>query len=141
MKMRLSRTTLTAALVAVLLLFGGCGDDDDSSGTDETRDETAETDAAPASGDAANGRDLYVETCQTCHGPEAEGVDGLGKPLVGSEFLASSSSEELVGFVKVGRPSSDPENTTGVDMPPKGGNPALSDEEIVDIAAYMESLN
>jgi cytochrome c5 len=27
-----------------------------------------------------------------------------------------------------------------VDMPPKGGNPALSDAQLLDIIAYMRSL-
>jgi disulfide bond formation protein DsbB len=139
--MKTTHPILAGALVAVLLLFGGCGDDDDSSGTDETTDDTAETDAAPAAGDAAAGSEVYGDTCAACHGPDAEGVDGLGKALAPSEFVATSSADELVAFVKVGRPSSDPENTTGVDMPPKGGNPALTDEDIANVVAYTQSLN
>ncbi|MCP4087133.1 MAG: cytochrome c, partial [Actinomycetia bacterium] len=30
---------------------------------------------------------------------------------------------------------------TGVDMPVKGGNPALSDEDLIDIVAYLKSIN
>jgi disulfide bond formation protein DsbB len=46
----------------------------------------------------------------------------------------------MLTFIKTGRPSGDPLNTTGVDMPPKGGNPALSDEQILDIVAYIRTL-
>ena len=45
-----------------------------------------------------------------------------------------------MAFVKTGRPASDPLNTTGVDMPPKGGNPAMTDQQIMDVIAYMRSL-
>jgi hypothetical protein len=47
---------------------------------------------------------------------------------------------ELLEFVKTGRPVGDPLNTTGVDMPPKGGNPALSDVQILDIIAHIRTL-
>ena len=45
-----------------------------------------------------------------------------------------------MAFIKTGRPASDPANTTGVDMPPKGGNPAMTDQQIMDVIAYMRSL-
>lgn len=93
-----------------------------------------------SAGDGAAGQEQYEMLCVACHGPGGVGVEGLGKPWTDSEFIASSSDDELLEFVKTGRPISDPENTTGVDMPPRGGNPALSDEQIVDIIAYMRAL-
>ena len=51
------------------------------------------------------------------------------------------SDEQLLAFIKTGRPTSDPANTTGVDMPPKGGNPALTDAQIVDIIAFIRTLH
>ena len=62
------------------------------------------------------------------------------RPFTTSDFLREKSDEEMVEFIKVGRPSGDPLNTTGVDMPPKGGNPALTDEQILDIIAYVRTL-
>ena len=47
----------------------------------------------------------------------------------------------MLEFVKVGRPTGDPLNTTGVDMPPKGGNPALSEEDLYDIVAYIRAIH
>ena len=68
------------------------------------------------------------------------GIDGLGKTLVASEFAIGLPDAELMLFLATGRPSSDPLNTTGVDMPPKGGNPALDDQDLADIVAYLRTL-
>jgi disulfide bond formation protein DsbB len=40
----------------------------------------------------------------------------------------------------VGCSTSDPENTTGVAMPPKGGNPSLSDGDLQNVVAYIRTL-
>jgi len=79
-------------------------------------------------------------TCAGCHGVDVTGVTGLGKNLVGSEFITGISDADLAAFIKKGRPISDPANTTGIDMPPKGGNPALNDEKIDGLVAYIRSL-
>ena len=96
---------------------------------------------ASAAGDAEKGKVLFASTCAACHGPTAEGVKGLGKDLTTSEFIAGLSDEELLAFVKKGRDMSDPLNTTGIAMPPKGGNPALQDEQITDIIAFIRSIH
>jgi disulfide bond formation protein DsbB len=93
---------------------------------------------APA-GDPVKGEELFV-TCAACHGPEGEGVEGLGKDMTASEFIAGKTDDELVEFIKVGRAPDDPLNTTGVAMLPKGGNPALTDEDLYDIVAYIRTL-
>ena len=90
--------------------------------------------------DTPNGADLFFGTCSACHGPDGRGLPNLGKDLVTSEFIAGTSDEDLLTFVKMGRPLWDPANTTGIDMPPKGGNPALSDEDIMSIIAYLRSI-
>ncbi len=95
---------------------------------------------AVAAGDPAKGRELFV-TCSACHGPEGQGVQGLGKDMTHSEFIAGLSDAELLAFIKQGRSVSDPLNTTGVDMPPKGGNPALTDEQLMDIIAFIREIH
>ncbi len=87
------------------------------------------------------GRDLFVSMCSSCHGPNGEGMDGLGKPFTTSEFIQNSTDKEIVTLVKMGRPIWDAANTTGVDMPSKGGNPAMSDGELDDIIAYIRSIS
>lgn len=96
--------------------------------------------AAPA-GDAEKGKAIFASTCAACHGPEGKGVPGLGKDMTTSEFIAGLSDQELLDFVKHGRPISDPLNTTKVDMPPKGGNPALTDEQLTDIIAFIRTIH
>lgn len=87
----------------------------------------------------AHGESLFV-ACAACHGPDGRGVPNLGKDLVESEFVHSLSDDELVNFIKTGRPLWDPLNTTGIDMPAKGGNPVLTDEDIAAIVAYVRTL-
>lgn len=88
----------------------------------------------------AQGKIVYEASCTACHGPDGKGVKGLGKDLVASVFVKKLSDQELVEFVKKGRDPSDPANTTKVAMPPKGGNPALSDDELMSVAVYVHSI-
>ncbi len=96
--------------------------------------------AAPPVGDLAAGKLLFQQSCASCHGPNAEGVPGLGKDMTTSTFIRGLNDQELLTFIKTGRPTSDPLNTTGVDMPPKGGNPALTDSQLLDIIAFIHSV-
>ena len=91
--------------------------------------------------DAASGETLFAATCAACHGQEGVGVDGLGPALAGNAFVASQTDDELADFIIVGRPGDDPDNTSGIAMPPKGGNPALGSDDIDDIVAYLRELN
>jgi len=87
------------------------------------------------------GRALFVNSCSSCHGPNGEGMEGLGKPFTTSAFIGSKTDKELMNFVKTGRPMWDADNTTGVDMPPKGGNPALGDEDLRLIVEYVRAIH
>jgi disulfide bond formation protein DsbB len=65
----------------------------------------------------------------------------LGKDLTTSTFVKGLTDEQFLAFVKTGRPASDPANTTGVDMPPRGGNPALTDKDLTDAIAFIRTIN
>ena len=91
-------------------------------------------------GDPTKGQQAYAQSCASCHGPDAKGLPNLGKDLVDGAFAREQSDAELIAFIKKGRPVSDPANTTKIDMPPKGGNPALTDAQIADIVAYIRTL-
>lgn len=93
----------------------------------------------PAATSDSPGKTLYEATCTACHGADGKGIPTLGKTLVGSPMLKLKDAE-LVGFIKKGRDVSDPENTTRVAMPPKGGNAALTDADIGQIVTYMRTL-
>jgi disulfide bond formation protein DsbB len=86
------------------------------------------------------GYQLFVASCAACHGQGAEGIDGLGLPLTTSGFVRGESDKDLVTFIKMGRSSWDENNTTGLDMPPKGGNPAITDEQLQTIVDYLRAV-
>ena len=94
----------------------------------------------PSSEEVEAGRQLFRQTCSRCHGENAEGMMLLGKDLRGNEFVGALSGEEVVAFLIEGRSASDPLNKRGIDMPPRGGNPVLSDEELGLIGAYLRSI-
>ncbi len=127
-------------ILMTMLLVGliACGDSSDDTSSDTTT--TDEETAVVSTGDPDAGKEQYDSICIACHGPGGEGIEGLGKPFTTSEFLQDSNDQEMLEFIKVGRPSGDALNTTGVDMPPKGGNPALTDEQILDIVAFIRTL-
>jgi disulfide bond formation protein DsbB len=104
--------------------------------------ESAEPDGSQqvAAGDAAHGKELFV-TCAACHGPDAKGLPNLGKDLTTSEWTPQQTDEQLVEFLKVGRDASDPLNTTGVAIPPKGGKPVLTDADIIDLVANIRVIH
>ena len=91
-------------------------------------------------GDPVAGKTKFEGTCAVCHGPDAKGIAGLGKDLTTSTFAKGLSDPDLAAFVIKGRDPSDPANTTGIAMPPRGGNPALTDEDLADIVAYIRTL-
>ena len=126
---------LTILILALSFLLVACG-----GGESESPSGGSDSQSSSADGDAVAGESLYQGTCSACHGPDAKGLPALGKDLTTSEFAQKSSDQELLDFVKVGRPVDHPENTQGIDMPPKGGNPALSDEDILNIIAYLRTL-
>ncbi|MFN3929606.1 MAG: c-type cytochrome, partial [Thermoflexus sp.] len=101
--------------------------------------------AAPAvaalQGSPEKGKELFLGSCASCHGPDAKGLPGLGKDMTTSEFIRKQTDAQLLEFIKKGRPATDPANTTGVDMPPKGGNPALTDQDLADIIAFIRTFN
>lgn len=145
------RMTLITGMLLSALILSACGGGDKKEEAAPTappaavqqqqaQQPVANAPAKPV-GDAANGAKIYATACVACHGPDAKGVTGLGKDLTTSEWMAQQTDEQLIEFIKRGRDASDPLNTTGIAMPPKGGNPAMTDQEIADIVAYLRSIH
>ena len=88
----------------------------------------------------SRGGQSFASVCSACHGPDGKGMPNLGKDLTTSQFVKDSSDDELLTLLKEGRPSGHELNTTGVDMPPRGGNPSLTDDDLQDIIAYVRSI-
>ena len=149
-QMMFKRVTLIALTLFSVLVLSACGGGEQKEEATPTKPPAAaqpqqaqQVATAPAGpvGDAANGAKIYATACVACHGPDAKGVTGLGKDLTTSEWMAQQTDEQLIEFIKRGRDASDPLNTTGIAMPPKGGNPAMTDQEIADIVAYLRSIH
>ncbi len=140
------RMVLVTVVILAMMALAACGGDDkkeEAAPAQQEQPVAAQQAAAPAApvGDAANGGKIFATACVACHGPEGKGVTGLGKDLTTSEWVAQQSDEQLVEFIKRGRDAGDPLNTTGIAMPPKGGNPAMSEQEVADIVAFVRSIH
>jgi disulfide bond formation protein DsbB len=129
-------------LIALLLTLNACGGGDDPTPTPKAATTAPEAAVAATIGDPVAGEQVYKGTCIACHGPDARGVQNLGKTLhpSDSDFISSRTDDELVEYIKVGRTPDDPLNTTGVGMPAKGGNPALSEADMYNVIAYIRTL-
>ncbi len=138
--MRIDRSTWAVSTLFILAAVAtGCGGGD-SATAPKGPTPPKKTQAAVPKGDPIAGQQKFLKTCVTCHGPAGLGLPKLGKNLVTSEWAKSKTDAELVAFLKVGRPALDPLNTTKVDMPPKGGNPSLTEKDLADIVAFVRML-
>jgi mono/diheme cytochrome c family protein len=83
------------------------------------------------SGDWNAGSAIYHQTCINCHGEDGKGVR-RGVPDFTTGVMAYSTESLLAhiknGFRGPGRPLA---------MPPKGGNPTLTDDDIRNVLAYL----
>ena len=125
-----SRTLIVLAIL-IATLTSACGGSNTSSPNTQKY--------ASLKGNGARGKEKYASVCLPCHGGNARGIPNLGKDLIGGDFSKRASDAELIALTIKGRPASDPANTTRIDMPPRGGNPRLSDQDVADIVAYLRS--
>lgn len=91
---------------------------------------------AAGTGDAAKGKLLFDKHCLVCHGPRGKGDGPTGRALIppASDFTADASrkksSTELRRIIEQGSPRTA--------MPAWKGQ--LSEEQLSDVASYVESL-
>ncbi|MBI5650154.1 MAG: cytochrome c [Chloroflexi bacterium] len=86
------------------------------------------------------GKNKYAETCVSCHGMSGRVSPGAGKDLATSAFIKGLSDADLVLFLTRGRGVNDPLNTFKSEMPARGGDSALTDQDLADIVAYVRTL-
>ena len=84
-------------------------------------------------GDPAKGAKIYNETCVACHGADGRGVVP-GAPDFNKKGAVESRPHDVMtrhiknGFREPGKPLA---------MPPKGGNPDLTDDDVLDVQAFL----
>jgi mono/diheme cytochrome c family protein len=84
--------------------------------------------------DLENGKEIYDGTCVACHGEDGKGtMAGIPNFTSKKGPLATKNDEALIESITDGleRPNAD------LAMPPLGGNDELTDEDVVDILAYL----
>jgi len=95
---------------------------------------------ANSKGNAAKGKIKFASSCFSCHGTDGKGITGLTPSLQTSPFVKAQNDDQLVEFIKKGRPSNDPANTRRIEMPAKGGDSSLSDEDLHDIVTFIRTV-
>ncbi|MES2454698.1 MAG: cytochrome c [Bacteroidota bacterium] len=82
-----------------------------------------------------NGRDLYINRCQNCHGSKGEGLSKLAPPLTDSIFLMKNK-HRLACMIKHGS-----DTTVIVHNEPYDGkmpdNPKMADIDIAQLIVYI----
>lgn len=89
----------------------------------------------------ARGQMVFLGTCSSCHGNNGRGLPNLGADLIESRFIDEHDDKELLNYVKVGRQPWDPESVMKLQMPPRGGNPTLTDDDLRDTVAYLRQMH
>lgn len=80
-----------------------------------------------------------TQVCTACHGPNAQGLAGLGPNLTDATWINSDGSyDAIVNTITNGIPT--PREHPGL-MPPKGGNPAITDQQVRELAAAIFVLS
>jgi len=98
---------------------------------------------APLPGDPVKGAALYGQSgCASCHGASLTGTIG---PALNPIFKLPNVSDPLdpaflIGIITTGRVHQ-PGDPGSVNMPPKGGNANLTEQDIKDLAAFIINEN
>ena len=85
---------------------------------------------------AANqSEDVYVQACYVCHGDDGSGSMPGVPDLRNSKTLFTEQEEIIVTRLKAGITV-----PGGISMPPGGGNPDLTDDELLNVLRYVKQL-
>lgn len=84
-------------------------------------------------GDPEAGKSVYEDTCIACHGDDGRGIIAGFPDLTEKGGPLSKPDDVLLSNIAEGFESGD----APMAMPPKGGNPDLSSEDIQNVLGYM----
>ncbi len=93
----------------------------------------ATADAGNAAGDAAAGKQFFSSTCGGCHGPEGQGA-------IGPAMNAHASGWDLAGFTQTLREGKTPDGRELSPTMPRFSDSQVSDQDIANIHAWVQSL-
>ena len=94
---------------------------------------SAMADCGFTGGNVANGDKIFHETCVTCHGEDGHGVIPGAPDFTKKGGVLSKPHAVMIEHIKNGFQA--PGNPMA--MPPKGGNPDLTDQDIKDVHQYL----
>lgn len=82
---------------------------------------------------ATSGEDMYMTSCATCHGDDGTGeMPGVADLSINTQWTQMSDEKLIVHLSKgISRPGA------AMTMPPKGGNPDLSNADLTKIITFM----
>ncbi|BDE06251.1 hypothetical protein WPS_15270 [Vulcanimicrobium alpinum] len=135
--MQLKSFTVLASVAMCSFLAVGCSKGSDQSSQSTTTTTTSTTapasqsgsnasSASAATGDAGHGKTIFTANCAQCHG--ASGIEGGVGPSLKDE-KSRKNYEQAVAWIKNPKPP----------MPKLYPSP-LSEKDVDDVAAYVESL-
>lgn len=84
---------------------------------------------------AKDAEQIYLSTCIVCHGDDGTGNMPGVLDMANSETLFTDSEQNIVARMKSGiqRPG-------GIAMPPRGGDPTLTDRQLLDVLRYLKQV-
>ncbi|WP_051010059.1 cytochrome c [Novosphingobium sp. PP1Y] len=84
-------------------------------------------------GDPVHGKVVYAQTCVACHGANGRGTIPGAPDFKKKGGVLTKPHTALTDHIERGYSSP----SSPISMPPKGGNPGLSVQDIKDVHAYM----
>ena len=85
--------------------------------------------------DVTAGRTIYSQTCIACHGANGKGAIPGGADLTKGGGALSKPDEALLNSIIDGFQSPG----SALAMPPNGGNPTLTQEDVKAVLAYLRA--
>jgi len=85
--------------------------------------------------DVAAGKAVYAQTCIACHGANGKGAIPGVADLTKADGALAKSDDVLIKSITEGFKSPG----SALAMPAKGGNPALTEADILAVLAYLRA--
>jgi mono/diheme cytochrome c family protein len=85
------------------------------------------------------GRQLFQQSCASCHGANAQGLPHQGLPLDSSAFIAGQTDDGMLEFLRHGRQPTDPLSKLNLIMPARG-SPPLRDNDLQLVISFLREV-